>query len=265
MAWNSLQARSQKTLGQRFEAAGAAGRIVDDMEIGFVLQHELRVAREAAGEGVRRAERLGEGQGGDRVGAADRRRKDRDGGAQQIVPRIIRGHHAPGGFGVDQRRRGSEAAGLLDARPQGAQRAELGDAGEFIGVGGEPEHQHFSRDVEVQASVGEGAQIGEAGRERVAELLRLRPARRMDDAGVRRDGSPDEAGLGGALGAIGEAFGALAPWRRRESVPKPRAQGIEAEGDAGDRGLDVILVEERMIASAAFGARGESSTMTGMP
>src|ERR1019366_5448496 len=44
-----------KTLGQRFEAAGAAGGIVDDMEVGFVLQDELRVAREAAGEGVRRA------------------------------------------------------------------------------------------------------------------------------------------------------------------------------------------------------------------
>ena len=55
----------------------------------------------------------------------------------------------------------------------------------------------------------------------------------MNDAGVRRDGPPDEAGLGGALGLIGEAFGALAPRGRRESVPKPRAQGIEAEGNAG--------------------------------
>ena len=52
---------------------------------------------------------------------------------------------------------GARPTGLLDARPQGAQRAELGDAGEFVGVGGEPEHQHFSREVEVRPGVGEGA------------------------------------------------------------------------------------------------------------
>ena len=112
-----------------------------------------------------------------------------------------------------------------------------------------PKHQQFSRGVEVRSGVGEGAQIGEAHRERKAEFLRFGSAGGMDDAGVRRHGSARKAGLGGALGAQREtlgalALGALAPRRRRESVPKLRAQRIEAEGNTGERGLDVILVDQ---------------------
>ena len=51
--------RAAEFVGQRLDAAGAGGRIGDFGEIGFFLENELRVARDAARERVRQSERIG--------------------------------------------------------------------------------------------------------------------------------------------------------------------------------------------------------------
>ncbi len=169
--------RLAQLLGQRLETAGAIGRIVDGMDMRFVLEHELGVAGESAREFVGRAQRLGEGQHGDGVRAADGGRKHGERRAQQIVPGVATRHHPPRRLGVNQRRLRGEAAGLLNPRPKPAQRAEFGDAQQFVGVRREAKAQEPARGLDVETMVGQRAQISEAGGEREsrAPAPRLRP------------------------------------------------------------------------------------------
>ena len=81
----------------------------------------LRAMRRAKRSG--RPSAGGERQHRDGVRAAEAGRERRDGGAQHVHPRIAPRHHAPRGLGRDEGRRGREAAGLLDARPQLSQMA----------------------------------------------------------------------------------------------------------------------------------------------
>ncbi len=211
--------------------------------MGFVLQDELRVAREAMGETVRRAGGLREGQHGDRVGAADGGRESRERAAQDIVPRVAARHHPPGGFGEDQGGGRRESAGLLDARPQAARRAEFGDAHELVGVGGEAQGDQAAGGLDIEAVVDERAQIGDAGRQREGELLRLRAARRMDHPRVRDRDAGAVARAGDAPGFIGETLRLLRPGRGREAMQGLQPERIEAEGNARDGGFDVLAVD----------------------
>ena len=93
-------------------------------------------------------------------------------------------HHPPGGLGRDEGGLRRKPAGLLDARPQHPQRAELGDGQELVGVGGEPEFDHAARGIERHAGAFERAQIGDRDREHIGKLLRLRAAGVVDDAAV---------------------------------------------------------------------------------
>ena len=94
------------------------------------------------------------------------------------------GHHSPGALGLHGRRAGLEAAGLLDARPEDAERSELRELDELLGVGREPEGDHAAGVLGRDARLAQRAQEGDARREREGELLRGRPAGRMDAAGV---------------------------------------------------------------------------------
>ena len=77
-----------------------------------------------------------------------------------------------------------EPAGLLDARPQFPQGAELGDGQELILVGGEAEIDEASRIVERDAALLQRAEIGDRRGKREGELLRFRTAGGMNDAPV---------------------------------------------------------------------------------
>ncbi len=124
-------------LGQGFETAGAGGGIGDPCEIGLMKEQQLRVARDAAGEGVGQAEREGERKKRDRVGAAEAGGKRGSRRAQDICPRIMLRHHPEGGFGMEPDRFRRKAAKALDPRPEAAKGAELREGQKFVGVGGE--------------------------------------------------------------------------------------------------------------------------------
>ena len=160
---------------------------------------------------TRRAKRSGrpmrgrERQHAHRIGAADAGGERGDGGAQHVHPRIAPGHHAPGGLGRDERRLRRKPAGLLDARPQRAKRAELGDGQELVGVGGEPEFDHAARGIERDAGAFERAEISDRDREHIGQLLRLRAAGVVDDAAVGGGERALEAGLGQRGDMLAEA------------------------------------------------------------
>ena len=94
--------RFAKLVGQVFHRAGAGGRIGDFAEVRFFREHKLGVARDAARKAVRQAERGGERQHRDRVGAAERGGEHGDRRAQHIHVRIAPRHHAPRGLGRDE-------------------------------------------------------------------------------------------------------------------------------------------------------------------
>ena len=98
-------------------------------------------------------------------------------GSRCVIMRQAVSAEMNAGFGV-------KPAGLLDARPQRAQRAELGDGQELVGVGGEPEFDHAARGIERDAGAFQRAQISDRDREHIGQLLRLRAAGVVDDAAV---------------------------------------------------------------------------------
>ena len=89
-----LPCRLGQVLGQRLDEPGAVPRVHDAAERAFLLQHQVRVAGDAAGEGVGLAHRPGVGQHGNGIGAAERRPRAGHRGAQHVHPRIAPRHHA---------------------------------------------------------------------------------------------------------------------------------------------------------------------------
>ena len=90
-----LPRRFAKRIGQRLDAAGAGGRVGDEIDMAFAGQDELRVAGDAAGKGVRQAVR-------------DRVRQDRRSNRRRRRPRrkpaiVVRRMLVSGSFAVIMR------------------------------------------------------------------------------------------------------------------------------------------------------------------
>ena len=236
--------------GQRLKAAGPRSRIVDEAEVGFPQKDELAVAREPPrqGAGETNGERVR--QHADAVRAAEARRKRGDRSAQHVQVRVAPGHHPPGALGLHGGRAGLEAAGLLDPRPEDAERPELGDLDEFLRVGGEPEGDHAAGFVGSDPSVAERAQEGDARREREGELLRRRPARRMHAARVGHEERTGETPGLQLERRIEAGFDVNRPISRKRTAGGGRER-VEAERDGADRRLgadaaDVVGESERL-------------------
>jgi hypothetical protein len=117
-----------------------------------------------------------------------RRRRRGEGGdsrAQDVGLRVLRRHHPVRRLGVDDGRRGRDrAAGLLDARPQAAQRPDLGHAEELVLIDGDGEAD-MRRGIDQRlARFLEHAQVRDGGRQHGAEFLRLGGAGIVVDAAV---------------------------------------------------------------------------------
>ena len=113
---------------------GSGGRIDHAPQIALVQQNILSIARHAPGEGVRQAERGRERQGGHGIGATDSCGEGRNRGAQKVDPGVALRGHTPGGLAMQTDRRGLQPRRCLDARPEPAQGAELGDGRKLIGI-----------------------------------------------------------------------------------------------------------------------------------
>ena len=256
------------------------------MDVGLLDQNGLRVAGNAAGEGVGHAKRRAERQHCYGICPTNRGGKRGDGAAHDVPMRIALGHHAPGGLGRDEGGQRLEPAGLLDPRPQFPHGAELGDGQELVLVGGEAEIDEAARIVEGDTALLERAQISDGAGKRESEFLRLRTAGRMDHPAVG-----DSKGTGETLAReIGDKSGKdrrdVLPRQRAVSVQGHTAERAEAEADGailrakparldesgektsrvlrlhaeieidGDAGIEIDIVERGADRRAGRGKRG---------
>ena len=264
-SWNSVQAFSPSASVSASKpplpAAGSATRQRFDL----LEQDQLRVAREPAGEGVGKAERRRERQHRHAIGAADPGREGGDRAAQEIDPRVAPRRHAPRGLGVQPDRLRRDAAGFLDPRPEPTQRAQLRDGEELVGVGDHQEREGSARLGERQAGALEGAQIGDAGRKRGGELLRLARAGLVIGARVDAGRRACEARLAQAPRGLGHAGGKRLKRHRRRGGAADVARRVEAEIDSSAAGSTPRRLTTALHCSAAARpANGAVSIRTAM-
>ncbi len=69
ISWNSARRAAAELISQRLHAAGAGGRIGDTVEVRFLDEDQLGIARDAASEGVRQADGRRPGLDHDVIGA----------------------------------------------------------------------------------------------------------------------------------------------------------------------------------------------------
>ena len=93
--------------GQPLDIIGAAPGIDDAVGAAFLLQEQLRVARDAGGEIGRQRQRLVERIGVQRLGVALGRRHRLDGGAHHVVEDVLRGQRPARGLAMRAQRRAS--------------------------------------------------------------------------------------------------------------------------------------------------------------
>ena len=187
LAFQPLEQRPRlfaQFLRQRFENARPGGGIGDEAQMRFLQQDELGVARQSTRQRVGQAERKRERQHADAVGAAEPGGKRGDRAAHDVDEGIARAQVAPGALGVDSRRSRRAAAGLDDPRPEHAQRAELRQGDELVGVRRQAKRDRRRRVVERKAVFAERAHIGERPGEREGELLRRRSPGGVNAASV---------------------------------------------------------------------------------
>ena len=91
-------------MGEAFEVVGAAPRIDDAADGGFLLQEELGVAGDAGGEVGRQRDRFVERVGVQRLGVAQRGGHRLDAGAGDVVEEVLFGERPAGGLGVGAQR-----------------------------------------------------------------------------------------------------------------------------------------------------------------
>ncbi len=96
-----------------------------------------------------------------------------DGAAQHVDPGVLLAGHRPAGDRVQRHLAGGPAGRLEHARPQPARRPELGDGRELLVGGREAELDQSRAVLDGEARVGEEAEVGDAGRDGPAELLRV--------------------------------------------------------------------------------------------
>ncbi len=148
--------------------------------------------------------------------------------------------------------RGAQAAGLDDPRPEQAQRAELRQGDELVGVRRQAKRDRRRRVVERKAVFAERAHIGE--RRRRARRRAPAPAfpRRRERSVRRRRERAGEA-LGFEKGREpGERRRLVFPRARGAPAARQGADGIEAEDE----------IERRRIGAAALDEAGEAGRLT---
>ena len=167
-------------VGELLDVPAAAQRVGDVDHAGLLHDHLLGAQGDLGGLFRRQRERLVEGVGVQRVGAAEHGGECLDAGADHVVVGLLGGQRDAGGLGVEPQPLGLLAGGAVDvahpARPDPAGRTELGDLLEEVDVGVEEEGQSGGEDVDVETAGEPELDVPEPVRKREGELLRGRRA-----------------------------------------------------------------------------------------
>ena len=237
ISWNSDHAASQSSrvrLSMPPEPAAGSETLC---EVGFLQQHQLRVARGAARERVGQSQRQRVRQHVDAVGAAEPGGECRHRRAQHVHIGVALGQHAPCGLCGDEQRFWREATGLFDPRPQQPQRAEFCHGQELVGIGGKPRIDHALRVFQRNAGALDRAQIGDAGRQHEGQFLHFRSAGVVDHPSVGNRERALETHGGEALDRAGARQGTISG-QRRGWIPTPRRRRSDRDRSGHRRPRD---------------------------
>ncbi len=162
---------------QRLDIITAAQRVCDARNPAFLLQHQLRVARDPGGEIGRQGQRLVERIGVQALRAAQRGRHRFHSGADDVVIRVLFLQRdsrclAVGAQHLRFVRPGAET--LHDIVPQPARRAQLGDFHEEVHPDAEEERQARRESIDVEPRFHRAADIFLAVGNGEGELLHRR-------------------------------------------------------------------------------------------
>jgi hypothetical protein len=161
--------------GQALDVVGTGQRVDHLGDARLLLQHQLGVARDARREIGRQSQRLVEGVGVQRLGAAERRGHRLDGGAHDVVVGILRGQAHARGLAVGAQHQRALIVGrellLHQRRPQQSCSAQLGHLHEEVHADGEEERQPRRELVDVETAGDRRAHVFDAVGDGVGEFL----------------------------------------------------------------------------------------------
>ncbi len=165
--------------GEPLDIIRAAPGIDDAVGAAFLLQKQLRVARDSGGEVGRQRERLIERIGVQRLRMALRRRHRLDGSAHHVVVDVLRGQRPAGGLAMGAQRQRARVFRMelrQELGPQEPRGAHLGDFHEKIHADRPEERQPRCEAIDIEACGQAGAQIFDAIGQRIGEFEVLRRA-----------------------------------------------------------------------------------------
>ena len=189
--------------GQRFHIVGASERVDHVGDAAFVLQDQLGITRDAAGEFGGERNGLVEAVGMEALRAAQGRGQGLDGGADDVVVRVLLGERDARGLAMGAQHLG---AGLLGAKPghdlapELPRGTELGNFEEEVHADAEKEGEAPGKGVDIEAARLGGADIFHAVGQRIGQFLHRRRAGLVHM--VARDG--DGVELGHVPGGMGD-------------------------------------------------------------
>ena len=165
-------------VGQRLDGVGAAHRVDDLGDTGFVGDDLLGAQGDLHRLLGRQGESLVARVGMQRLGAAEDGRHGLDGHPHDVDVRLLGGQAAAGGLGVEAQHLGARVgrpeAVAHDARPQPPCRPELGDFLQEIVVHVEEEGKLRAEGVDVEPGFQRRLDVGDAVGQREGDLLHPR-------------------------------------------------------------------------------------------
>src|SRR6266511_2930596 len=162
-------------VGHVLDVPGAAERVDDAGDAGLLGDHLLGAHRDRRRPLGRQREHLVQRVGVQRLGAAEHGREGLQGGADDVVVRLLAGQRDPGGLGVEPELAGLVGAGAValpqPARPDPAGRTEIADLLEEVDVRVEEERQLWPEHVDVEAAALSQLDVGESVGQGEGQLL----------------------------------------------------------------------------------------------
>ncbi len=160
-------------VGQPLHKPRSSGGVGDGGEFAFLLQDDLRVAGDTAGEFIGTADTLVESADAKAIHTGDDGGECFGGGAEHVDMRIVDRLVVEPGAGMNANFRGLRGSpeGTHDVGPERTGGTEFGEFHEEIPADGKGEADLFGGTLDIESAFLHGAQIGGSGGEHRAEFL----------------------------------------------------------------------------------------------
>ena len=204
-ALEELPSLAGQLVGQALDAPGTTGRVGRHRGAEFLGQHDVNIARDAAGETLAGAHAIESVIRRDvqRIHAAQNRRECLGGDAQHVHVGIETGFVPAGGHGMHRGVTGQSSIATQRDHDTGQERPPCAEFGRFhqeLRAAAESEAQTGHRNLQGHAAIAQGAQGFHRGGESEGQLVHSGATCFGPETGVNTDGAERGGGLRGALG-----------------------------------------------------------------